>query len=100
MSPKFQIGDRVRILGCTQPCEWMFYNNDENTEDVGNMDDCIGRIGYISEVFERGFNRYSYTVSGCGEWQWVDWWIEFAEDDTDQIPGQISIEEFGLVVDC
>ena len=94
MSAKYKIGDRVRILGFIEPCDFMYYNDDDEVED--NMDTCVGHIGEIIHINDRGHNNYSYIISGCGRWQWVDQWIELYEED--QLPDIVSVEDFEMVV--
>ena len=96
MSTKYKVGDSVKVLGFTEEFDWIRYiTADEDHEE--NMDKYIGQILEVIEVDPQGDNdeMTSYKLEDCPFW-WVDQWIERV--DQSQLPGQMSIEDFGLVV--
>ena len=95
MSAKYKLGDRVRVLGFTEPCDFLYYN-DEGTGE--NMDSFVGCVGEIIRVHDRGNGNYSYIISGCGQWSWVDQWIESEDEYEDSLPNIVSAEDFETVV--
>ena len=89
-----QVGDDVLCLGKVMDLDWIGYV-DSDLDPNANMDDMIGKVTTIVEVNKDRFAYPTYKLDGC-EWYWAPEWL--SEPSSDQLPGQISIEDFGLVV--
>ena len=94
---RYNKGDTVKVLGCTEEVDWLSYvSADYDPEE--NMDMYIGKTMEIVDVdsYDEEQNWVSYKLDGCRFW-WVEQWL--AAIDPSQLPGQMSIEDFGLVVE-
>lgn len=89
------VGDDVLCLGNVKDLDWIAYVDSDIDPDA-DMDDMIGKVAAIVEVNKDRFTGPVYKVEGC-KWYWAPEWL--AEPSGDQLPGQLSIEDFGLVVD-
>ena len=95
MIGKKNVGDKVLAIGNVVDLDWISYIDDE-IDPKESMDNMIGKITEIVAIND-DFNddRLTYKLDGC-QWWWAPEWL--AEVNDNQIIGQISIEDFGLVV--
>ena len=84
----FKVGDLVRVNNpkC-RSTSWLFW--------ADSMSKFNGVVAEVVEVKERGSDHQMYVLDACEKWKFAGEWLEPA----DQLSGQMSIEDFGLVVD-
>lgn len=93
MISKKKIGDDVLVLGEVVDLNWIRYV-DSGADPDTDMDELIGKIVPIVDI-SKSDDYTVYKLDGC-PWWWAPEWL--AEVDGNQLPGQLSIEDFGLVV--
>ena len=84
---KYKVGDVVRVFNPTsESTEWLFW--------ADQMDEFNGIETEVVEILEYQDEPPRYILAGCEDWNFAAEWLE----PVDQLPGQMSVEDFGLVV--
>ena len=83
----FKVGDLVRVNNPTcESTNWLLW--------ADRMDKLNGVVAEVIEIKKDGSNPPMYVLDDCENWVFAGEWLEPA----DQLSGQMSIEDFGLVV--
>ena len=85
---EYVVGDEVRVNNPDhESLSWLGWAPEMNVYD--------DRETVVNGIRESASGRKMYSLKGCGTWKFAAEWLE----PLGQLPGQMSIEDFGLVVD-